>query len=217
VVRQAVLHRSALPVDLGETGQQLLRGLRLRTAVDLRDRREVSIDPPGLEGLVAAIEYRPLRLAGVESGQASGLGELYADILERRGPELVEAIRVLCNPATLPALVFCSAGKDRTGLVIGLVLSALGAAPDVVAADYARTGTLLDKAARAAARERALAAGMDEQVLATRAGAPPALMQEVLARLDQRHGGAEAYLRRHGLSDAELDGLCRGLVEPVPG
>jgi hypothetical protein len=56
---------------------------------------------------------------------------------------------------------------------------------------------------------------MDEQVLATRAGAPPELMQDVLAQLDAKHGGAEAYLRRHGLTDAEIDGLRGGLVEPA--
>ena len=48
--------------------------------------------------------------------------------------------------ATAPgaALVHCAAGKDRTGVVVALALSAVGVRPDAVAADYAATGERLE-------------------------------------------------------------------------
>ena len=43
----------------------------------------------------------------------------------------------------MPALVHCTAGKDRTGLVIALALGAVGVADEVIADDYARSAEFL--------------------------------------------------------------------------
>jgi hypothetical protein len=43
----------------------------------------------------------------------------------------------------LPAVVHCAAGKDRTGIVVGLLLSALRVSDEDVAADYARINDVL--------------------------------------------------------------------------
>jgi protein-tyrosine phosphatase len=40
--------------------------------------------------------------------------------------------------------VHCSAGKDRTGIVVALVLAALGVPDEVIAADYALSARYLD-------------------------------------------------------------------------
>lgn len=142
-----------------------------------------------------------------------GLAELYGDIVDTCGPRLAEAARVVCRPAALPALVFCSAGKDRTGILCAVVLSAVGVATDEIARDFARSADAVSGRFRAEVEARAVRAGITEQALAVGLGAPPDLVHELLAHLDSR-GGAAAYLAEHGLTRAELEDLRSALVEP---
>src|SRR5699024_262754 len=68
---------------------------------------------------------------------------VYRNTLTAHAPELGLAIRVIAE-ATGPVVIHCTAGKDRTGLVVALVLSALGVDQDVIVADYAATQANLD-------------------------------------------------------------------------
>ena len=45
-------------------------------------------------------------------------------------------IRRLSDPGSLPALVHCTAGKDRTGFASAVVLKALGVPHDTIVEDY---------------------------------------------------------------------------------
>ena len=51
-------------------------------------------------------------------------------------------LRVFAKPGTLPALVHCAHGKDRTGVVVLLLLAACGVEREAIVADYkqARSG-----------------------------------------------------------------------------
>jgi protein-tyrosine phosphatase len=60
-------------------------------------------------------------------------------MVERGGPMVAEALRVLARPEALPAVFHCTAGKDRTGVLAALVLGQLGVPDDAIAADYAFT------------------------------------------------------------------------------
>jgi hypothetical protein len=95
-----------------------------------------------------------------------------------------------------------------------LVLGALGVADDSIVADYTRSEDNMSGPFRAVLEARARAAGVDEQELAAKVGAPPALIRAALAWLHDRHGGASGYLRSHGMTAAELDRLREALVEP---
>ena len=47
------------------------------------------------------------------------------------------AVGVIADAEEGGVLVHCHAGKDRTGLVVALLLAVAGVAPEVIAADYA--------------------------------------------------------------------------------
>jgi protein-tyrosine phosphatase len=214
VVQAGLLIRSEVPVSLGDAGQAAVRALGVRTAVDLREPIERKRDAPDFDG--AAVEVREVPIIGddFDAGVDVSLEEIYLRLLSERGPQLTGAVRALSAPEALPAIVFCSAGKDRTGLVIALVLAALGVPEDQIVADYARTSDAMNGPFLAAIEERAIAAGISEQELAVKVGAPPELMRTVLAQLRERDGGAAGYLRRYGLSEAELATLRRSLIAP---
>src|SRR5436853_91462 len=50
----------------------------------------------------------------------------YVEMLGIGEPRLAHAFHVLALPEALPAVFHCAAGKDRTGILAALVLSALG-------------------------------------------------------------------------------------------
>ena len=107
--------------------------------------------------------------------------------------------------------MFCSAGKDRTGLVVGLVLSAVGVADEEVVGDYAKSEGSLSPEFRAELAARAVAAGFTRQPAVT-AGAPAAIMRQTLASIRRRYGGTAEYLLGNGMSGDALALLRHALL-----
>ncbi|KAI8086492.1 protein-tyrosine phosphatase-like protein [Halteromyces radiatus] len=68
-----------------------------------------------------------------------GLEILYQKFVTYCSTELRQALMVFTEPTNYPIHVQCSIGKDRTGLVIFLVLSICGVPEDVIVQDYAKT------------------------------------------------------------------------------
>jgi protein-tyrosine phosphatase len=213
-VRPGLIIRSDAPVALGKFGRALLEELSIRTANDLREDSERDLDQLDFDGLAIQVFRRPVLGQGFKLERAMTLEQVYRHLLESRGENLTAAVRTLAAPGGLPALVFCSAGKDRTGLVTALTLGALGVPDDAIVADYTRSEDNMSGEFRAVVEARARAAGVDEQELAAKVGAPPALMRSSLAWLRERHGGPSGYLRSHGMTNSELDRLRDSLVEP---
>jgi hypothetical protein len=107
-----------------------------------------------------------------------------------------------------PVLVHCTAGKDRTGVLVALVLSAAGVEREAVVEDYARTGANMPGVLERIATDPAFAGGSQEirrladerpQLLA----APPHAIESALDVLEGA-GGAAAWLLDHGLADVDL-------------
>ena len=212
-MRTGVVWRSDAPVELGAAGRSALRRMRVEVAVDLREPVERQLDPADPAGLPIRLEEQPILDGDLDDVRNLSLSELYLVLLETRGPAFASAIARLAGAAGAPALFFCSAGKDRTGLVAALLLDSVGVLPEEVVADYALTGENLRGPFRDAIEARARAAGLSEQELAVKIGAPAEAMWQVLDWLRDRHGGAAGYLRSHGLSAVELDSLSRHLVD----
>jgi protein-tyrosine phosphatase len=115
-----------------------------------------------------------------------------------QGPEAIRsAIDLLGEPGTAPAVVYCAAGKDRTGVVCAIVLSLIGVDRATIAADYA-----LSDAPAAALREWHLDNGTPPDRLAA-AGvfrAPREAMELFLATVDERFGSLDGYLAGIGVN-----------------
>jgi protein-tyrosine phosphatase len=130
-------------------------------------------------------------------------------MLDERAPQLAEIVRALLEPGGLPAVIGCAAGKDRTGVAIALLLSAVGVPTEVIVADYVLTGLAFSEPDRD-----------DPHFVDWRAGpveleCPPTYMEAMLAHLAGRHGGAGDLLRRNGILPADLDFLVELLTEPA--
>ncbi|XP_022085791.1 uncharacterized protein LOC110976642 [Acanthaster planci] len=60
----------------------------------------------------------------------------YLGLLKYASKEICFILKTLSDPENLPAMVCCAHGKDRTGVVIALVLSVLGKSDEYIAVDY---------------------------------------------------------------------------------
>lgn len=212
-VRVGAVIRTDAPSDLGEEGREAVRRLGIRTAIDLREPIEIEQRPPELDGLGINLVNVPI-LGTVAVSHDITLAQIYMMILETRGDALGAAVAQIAAEDSTPVLVFCSAGKDRTGLVSALTLSAVGVSDDEIIADYHRTEANMHGAFRARITQRAIAAGLSEQQMVVGLGAPVELMRMVLDWLREQHGGAAGFLRDHGLSRADLDALAQRLLQP---
>ena len=115
-VRHGRIIRSDAPVELGHRGRELVAALGLATAIDLREPSEREVDRVDLSGLGVELRVQPALGEHFEFRNEMTLEDVYRHLIESSGENLTAAARRLAAPGALPALVFCSAGKDRTGL-----------------------------------------------------------------------------------------------------
>ena len=200
--------------------------LGLRGILDLRRPDEIESEGDDLGPLVARVAWRenfsvipmpddpgpglpgPVSQSLDEAYGRGPSGPRYAAYLERGASQLRGAIRALTRAETYPAVVHCSAGKDRTGVVCALVMNLLGVDDDTIVRDYALSNLSTPKLL--AMRDVQVAQDEDVQRLY---GAPPDAMADFLVHLRRTYGDARGYLRRQGLSDDELDRLPALLLE----
>jgi protein-tyrosine phosphatase len=218
-IRWRTLFRADSLHRLTEDGQAHLLDAGLRTIVDLRRDEELALAPNVL-ATSDRVRYVWVSLApdptnGAERRELApdSLARTYRAIVDGRQGELCKVLAALARPGAFPALVHCTAGKDRTGIVVALLLALAGVDRPTVAEDYALSATYLTDEFFADARRRAEAAGHDWEQYRNLLGCPADLMLATLADPDARFGGVEAYLRRIGLLDEEIETLRSALVD----
>ena len=65
------------------------------------------------------------------------LAEQYVTMLEHVKPEVADILRLLLDEANVPVLIHCAHGKDRTGVIVAMILGCLEVEDEVIAMDYA--------------------------------------------------------------------------------
>jgi protein-tyrosine phosphatase len=183
----------------------------LHTIVDLRTHAEAEIAPSALSGLPARLTHISV-LSGDLQSLPLELEAIYRYMIERCGGSIAAAIRVLCAVDAFPALVHCSAGKDRTGVVVALLLAVLGVPDEVIAADYALSARYLDPDRTTAIGQLQASTGLGDDLTRALLASPPELILTVLAWTRRSAGSVDRYLLGHGLSADELALLRSALV-----
>jgi protein-tyrosine phosphatase len=215
LTRHGRLLRSDSPHDLSELGLRALLDLGMRIVVDLRTVSERESLPSPLVGAGNVRDHHtPIFNDGDDFPRnLATAAEVYCWWLRERGTGVGAALTAIADAESAPVLVHCHAGKDRTGVIIALVLRVAGVTVDAIADDYARSGVqLADMLARD--RVSAVAAGMDEVRVERLFTVHREAMVETLSRIDAEHGGVAPLLRRLGLDDARIDRLARLLLAP---
>lgn len=236
-LRAGRLYRSdALAAPVAED-RALIGSLGLRFVCDLRSAAERRARPC-LDWLSPAPRVLHLELApALDAGTAAMSAELYrarsataARALMRRtyevlpsacAPRLGELFGAL-RAGEIPALIHCSAGKDRTGFAVAMVLCALGVPRPAILADYllaARPEHIARAHTRTAeVMQLVLGEPLEHAAVAAMSSVEPELLDASFAAIEREHGGIEAYLREvAGLDAAARHELQSMLLEDDRG
>ena len=137
----------------------------------------------------------------------------YGGRIDRQGPQIRETLATLAEPGTLPALVHCAAGTDRTGIISAVVLGIAGVPAETIAADYALSGRYLlerdiDDGTRPEVFDGEYTPERYEQQYS-----PPEAMLAVLRYVDRRYRGIDGYVRTIGLDGNQIKSLRDAIIE----
>jgi protein-tyrosine phosphatase len=134
-----------------------LRGLDIRTICDLRSTRESRKKPLRLAAKhsvrvlnvplhdEATTDGSHKKLVGFLLGKTGGdrfrefIGEFYHHLAFDRALCVGEAITLLAHEENLPAVIHCTAGKDRTGFLAAVIQLLVGVPYARVSEDYLRS------------------------------------------------------------------------------
>lgn len=64
------------------------------------------------------------------------LAEQYLTMMEHTKPEVVSIMRLLLKEGSVPVLIHCAHGKDRTGVIVAMILGCLEVEDELIAQDY---------------------------------------------------------------------------------
>ncbi|GAA1811071.1 tyrosine-protein phosphatase [Nesterenkonia flava] len=217
--RSGVLFRSDALHALTDPGRRMLQQLGIGRIIDLRSDSERAGMPSAVEGLGIPTVHRPVHPQAnprVQVEQDLSLAGIYVRFITEAGEGLTSAVREVAAHRS-PALVHCTAGKDRTGVVVAMILDLIGVEREAIVEDYTSTERYLagEWAEQMLARysSSALPRGMSQEAIEEVVTLSPAsCLTDVFARLDAA-GGTAVYLQRYGLTAQDIDALYALLAD----
>jgi protein-tyrosine phosphatase len=219
IVPGAVFRSDALDELSANDVRLLCDSLGVRTLIDLRAHIETSGNAPAWAA-AEAVDILSLPL----SDDWEGWGELdddsrrtllsrkYASYLDVAGHNVISALeRIAGDAGARPVVVHCAVGKDRTGVVVAILLSLLKVRREQIVADYVTTASNM-----APIMERLAASETYAHRVLTN---PPEVymaeehtITQFLDAVDSEFGGAEPWAVQRGLSEPTLARLRERLV-----
>ncbi|KAI9925902.1 hypothetical protein MW887_005708 [Aspergillus wentii] len=241
--RQGFAFRSADPTYVTQKGLETILSLDITRAFDLRSLEEAKAQRAKLQAASGCLDCsisqhmihqptplfpdgdwspeaageRYLQYAQAEGDGISGYVEVYGNMLEEGWMAIREILLHVRDRPTEAFLCHCSAGKDRTGIVIAVLLKVAGCSDDLVCREYELTEIGLARRREFVVQHLLKKPEMNgSRELAERvAGARYENMKETLEMVQTRYGGMRGYCKEIcGLTDEDLSIVQGNLTSP---
>ncbi|MBO6764871.1 tyrosine-protein phosphatase [Maricaulis sp.] len=231
-VKWGRLYRSGAMHELTAQDYQYLADLDIAVICDFRANSERAEEPTEwaggpVEHIDWDYEMDTSGFAAAFAGEmspersAAAMTEFYRQAPTEFAPRYAVMFERLAA-GDLPLAFHCTAGKDRTGVAAGLILTALGVPRETILADYAMSDDLVDYMAELREEREAIDpedpmafwAQLPEAVIAPFMASDPAYLQAALEQIEADHGSVEAYLLEAlDVSEADLAAMRSELLE----
>jgi len=134
------------------------------------------------------------------------------ELLLRFGSPGMKYVLDLCaDKEHYPIAFYCTAGKDRTGMIAAIILTICGVKPDSIVEDYSLSANVYAEMND----HQAMVGALSQRSLdpKTFLGAPPEVMADTLAAIEENYGSVEGYCDWIGFGAAQRDKLRKALLE----
>ncbi|MHA7283408.1 tyrosine-protein phosphatase [Arthrobacter sp. TMS2-4] len=217
-VQPGRLYRMGRNEWLTEAGWRRAWEQGVRTVVDLRHPFELGrrgtdplVSPAGVERF--AFLNLPTEDQADEEfmalcGPYLSSPEHYGENLSRWPEKFARVARAFAAAPAGGVVIHCAAGRDRTGLVVALLLSAAGIGTSAIIADYERAVLTMNERYRGQATPHETP--KTDAELAVWLARARRQLEDLLSSLD-----AAQYLRDAGLTPEELTGVRARLTDPA--
>lgn len=216
--RWRAVYRSDLLHYLTEDDLAAFDALGIKTIYDLRRATERAEFPGPRETCHLEVANRPFDpgetalLKTRRDGEQWLLGD-YLAMLAKVAPVFGDLFSRLADRERLPVVIHCMSGKDRTGLAIALLLTALGVRRETVLDDYELSNGYRGATQMPDVVELFVASGIGRDAAEGLLTAPRWAMATALSELDETYAGIDSYLLGPaGMSPGALDALRSALI-----
>lgn len=237
VVRQKTLYRSDQFNPVSRDDLRRLQALNLKTAFDLRTEEERAQRPDQLPQGVAIVPLDVLAgtpqsdTAKVEQWMrtpseanknlgdgkaAKNFEKAYRDLVSQPGARAAyrQLFLSLADRGTLPAVVHCATGKDRTGWAAAALLTLLGVPKETVMQDFLRSNDYILPVYQRIT-QAFVAAGGDASIPPALFGVQPAYLEAAFDEVEKKYGSIERYFSDAlGIDSATREALRANFLVP---
>lgn len=229
-VKPGQIYRSSALNSLTLRGAEQLAALGVQLVCDLRTDDEIRKRPDRIPGDMdiryvhnPVAQDNPMRVLRAILFQRQQLGRIFAeaykyDLIRDGAGYYGDALRLLADSSNRPAVIHCTAGKDRAGILTALLLGALDVPEDVIIADYTQSNRAYESFAEIAREDvkRVRFLGVREEDLQPVILADAAVLRGALTYIREHYGSLKTYLLGPaGLSEDTLELLRSELLESV--
>lgn len=217
-IREGMVFRSgALELMSDEDYAWLRDVIGVKTILDLRHADELAMRPGSHQLHEQVVSHSIFPETVRQEDLIAELNGLYgAGISPRRylhyldigGDRLAQAFQLFADAANYPFLVHCTAGKDRTGVLLGMLMDVLGANDEDIAHEYGLSEAAIDRLIAYLKSSGRQIEGTEEDLRA-RLATPPDKMADFIVLMREKWGSSEAFFERHGVSAAEIEAVRR--------
>lgn len=219
-IKKGIYFRTGRQDRMSEKDLAELKNLKISTQIDLRKPEEILDQGKGpLENMGADYINIPIIPDG-GSDQLSRLvgdtgisGKRYLGYLEFGPESWLKIFEILANKDSLPLVLHCTAGKDRTGVSTAFLLSVLGVDRDLIEADYKLTNLDTERQADFIENSGGFPEGVDREAMILAAGVPEDAMKVFLDGVESRWGSVLGYLEEIGITKNQMNVIRDNFLE----
>jgi protein-tyrosine phosphatase len=215
-IRWRTLFRADGLSRLTDRDRAAIRQLGVATVIDLRSSNEVAGGRFPVDDVPVGFHHVPLLDDVPDPDQFTYtpglLASSYRAMTKDAGPQIAAVLSIIARRHAHPVIVHCTAGKDRTGVLVAVLLGLLGVPEQTIVDDYALSGQ-----AMAALRQKLIERYPDGRDVIDRAdevfSAAPANIAGLLDSLNDEYGSIGEYGAAIGAGPDVVAGLRETLLD----